>query len=119
LPDFNGLELSAQKNLAVMNWSVPVVSNPWGCLENNFPGMSLRFVDLQFLHVGPRREGMPLTEDRCISNILRVDPNVQNDDPYLRQSRDSSDSFRLAFRFQSGRVIEIESQRVELIPIEK
>lgn len=40
-------------------------------------------------------------------------------DPYMRMRRDwkASDSFRLMFQFQSGRVIEIESETVELVPV--
>jgi hypothetical protein len=35
----------------------------------------------------------------------------------MRACRELTDSFRLVFQFQSGRVIEIESETVELVPV--
>ena len=117
--DFCGLELLPAHNSAVMKWTVPKQSNPWGSPENKSSGMNLYFGDLQFLKISPRDPGMPLTEDSCVSDILKVDPNIQYDDPYMRTRRNwaPGDSFRLVFQFQSGRTIEIESATVELIPI--
>ena len=115
--DFVGLELIPAQDIAVMRWSVPSGPNPWGCLENKSSGMTLRFKNLQFLKVGPRDKDLPLTEDTCVSDVLKVIPGNEGADPYLRTCRDWSDSFRLIFQFQSGRVIEIESETVELVPI--
>ena len=113
---FLGLELIPAENVAIMRWSVPSAPNPWGCLENKFSGMTLHFKNLQFLNIGARDKDLPLTEDTCVSDVLKVDPGNEGVDPYLRACRDWSDSFRLIFQFQSGRVIEIESETVELVP---
>jgi hypothetical protein len=114
---FDGLELIRTENAAVMRWSVPVASNPWGCYANKFAGMELHFKNLLFLRVGPRDEEMPMKEDSCVSAVLMVDPAIEYDEPYMRQVREMTASFRLAFQFQSARVIEIESEVVQLVPI--
>ena len=115
--NFDGLELIRTENAAVIRWSVPVASNPWGCYENKFAGMELHFENLVFLHVGPRDEEMPMTEDSCVSAILMVNPTIEHDELYMRQVLEMTSSFRLAFQFQSRRVIEIESEIVKLVPI--
>jgi len=116
--DFRGLEFLSTENTVVMRWTVPSASNPWGCYENKFSGMMLRFKGLLFLNLGARNSDLPLSEDTCVSDVLKVDP-TEGVEPYLRTRRDwkSTDSFRLVFQFQSGRVIEIESETVELLPI--
>ena len=115
---FDGLELIRAENAAVMHWKVPsAVSNPWGGYGNKFVGMELHFKNLHSLFIGPRDEEMPMSEDSCVSAVLMVNPAIEHDDPYMRQVQEITKSFRLAFKFQSGRVIEIESQIVELVPI--
>jgi hypothetical protein len=115
---FDGLELIRADNAAVMRWNVPsTVSNPWGGYGNKFVGMELHFKNLLFLFVGPRNEEMPMSEDSCVGAVLMVNPTIQHDDQYMRQVQETTKSFRLAFQFQSGRVIEIESEIVELVPI--
>jgi len=114
---FDGLELIRIENAAVMRWSVPAdVSNPWGSYGNGFTGMELHFKNLHFLLVGPRDEQMPMSEDSCVSAVLMVDPAIEHDDPYMRRVQEITNSFRLVFQFQSARVIEIESEIVELVP---
>jgi len=113
---FDGLELIPTENAAVMRWSVPTESNPWGCYENKFTGMELHFKNLLFLLVGPRDEEMPMSEDSCVSAVLMVNPTIKRDDPYMRQVQEITNSFRLVFQFQSRRVIEIESEIVGLAP---
>ena len=108
---FDCLELLPRENVAVMRWSLPAGSN------GKFSGIQLRFRSLQFLSVGLRDEKMPLSEDTCVSYVLKVDPRVENADPYLRQVFELSESFRLLFKFQSRRIIEVGSESVELIPI--
>lgn len=108
---FDALELRPKENLAVMRWSLPAASGA------KLSGIELRFTGLQFLSAGLRDGELPLSEDTCVSYVLKVDPRVENDDPYLRQVFDLSDSFRLLFRFQSGRIIEVGSESVELIPV--
>jgi hypothetical protein len=117
--DFEGLELLPAYNAVVMKWTVPKRANPWGRPGNNSSGMKLYFDDLLFLKVSPRDPDMPFTEDGCVSHILKVDPNIQHDDPFMRTRTNwaPGDFFRLALLFQSGRVIEIESGTAELIPI--
>jgi len=117
--DFEGLELLPACNAVVMRWTVPKEANPWGSPENKSSGMKLYFDGLQFLKISARDSDMPLTEDTCVSDILKVDPKLEYEDPFLRTRKNwaPGDSFRLAFLFQSGRVIEIESETVELIPI--
>jgi hypothetical protein len=113
--DFLGLELLPAENAAVMKWALPSGSNRSN--ENKFFGMELRFKNLQFLHIGARDSELPLTEDSCVWYVLKVDPAVEGTDPYMRTRRDwtPTDSFRLVFRFQSNRAIEIESETVELV----
>jgi len=79
--------------------------------------MSLLFKNLQFLHVAARDGNLPLTEDTCVSEVLKVDPAIEHVEPHMRTRRDwePSDSFRLIFRFQSGRLIEIGAESVELV----
>jgi hypothetical protein len=117
--NFDGLELIPAENAAVMRWSVPSASNPWGCYENKFAGMELHFKNLLFRRIGPRDEEMPMSEDSCVSAVLMVDPAIEHDDPYMRQVQEITDSFRLVFQFQSGRVIEVESETVELVPVKE
>lgn len=114
---FDGLDLIRAENAAVMRWGVPTGSNPWGCDENKFTGMELHFKNLLFLSVGPRDEEMPISEDSCVLAVLMVNPAIEHDDLYMRQVQEITKSFRLAFQFQSRRVIEIESEIVELVPI--
>jgi hypothetical protein len=116
---FEGLELIPARNSVVMKWTVPERANPWGCYENKFSGMMLFFEDLRYLKVTPRDPNMPLTEDTCVSAILKVDPEIQHDEPYMRTRPvwGIDDSFRLVFQFQSRRALEIESNSVELTPL--
>jgi len=115
---FVGLELIPASNALAMKWAVPNETNPWGCVENRFSGMTLYFDNLRFLTVSARDAEMPLTEDSCISAILKVDTNSQENELYMRTRTtwELNDPFRLALQFQSRRVIEIESDSVELIP---
>lgn len=114
---FDGLELLQTENTAVMHWSVPNIElNPWGCRENTFIGMELHFKNLLFLNIGPRDDGMPISEDSCVSAIMMTSP-LTNSDPYLPQAQKGADDCRLVFEFQSGRRIEIESEIVELLPV--
>jgi hypothetical protein len=117
--DFCGLELIPSENAAVMRWNLPPGSNHPSISGTKFSGMTLRFKNLQFLHVGKRDADLPLTEDTCIWYVLKVDPNIGHVDPYMRCPRDwkPADSFRLVFAFQSHRIIEIESETVELVPL--
>jgi hypothetical protein len=115
--NFQGLELLPAQNVAVMRWTAREGSNPWGCHENKFARVTLRFVGLQFMHVTPRDKDLPLSEDTCVSDILRVDPRIEHADPHMRAVLEMTDLFRLAICFQSRRIIEIESDKVELIPV--
>jgi len=102
--DFRGLELLPTENVAVMNWHGRTVPNHRNSGEKESSGISLRFKNLQFLRVGERDGGLPLTEDTCVSEVLKVDPAIEHVEPHMRTRRDwkPSDSFRLIFRFQSG-----------------
>jgi hypothetical protein len=117
--DFRGLELIPGENAAVMRWDLPSGFNHSGLDEMKCSGMALRFKNLRFLHVGARDGDLPLTEDTCIWYILKVDPSVEHVDPYRRTRQDwkPTDSFRLVFAFQSHRIIEIESETAELVPL--
>jgi hypothetical protein len=116
---FEGLELIPANDAVVMKWTAPEVDNPWGCHENKFSGMKLYFDDLKFLKVNPRDPEMPFTEDACVASILKVDPYIEHDDPFMRTRKTwgPNDRFRLVFLFQSARQIELESETVELIPV--
>jgi hypothetical protein len=117
--NFEGLELIPAQDAVVMKWIVLNRDKPWGCVANKFSGMNLYFDDLQFLKINARDPDMPFTEDGCVSAILKVDPNIRHNDPYMRTRNvwTCDDLFRLVFLFQSARVIEVESETVELIPI--
>jgi hypothetical protein len=116
---FDGLELFPADNAVVMKWSARKSPNPWGCKENRFLGMQLYFTGLLYLTVTPRDPEMPSKEDLCVSEILQVDPTIHGG-LYMRTRKRwvAGDEYRLAFRFQSERIIEIESKSVKLIPIE-
>lgn len=119
--DFERLELIAASNSAVMKWTVSGATNPnpWGCDKNKASGMELHFYGLNFLSVTPRDAELPISEDSCVSAVIKVDRNLHREDPYMRTRRDwgTDESFRLMFLFQGGRTIEIESESAELIPI--
>ena len=117
--NFEGVELIPAQDAVLMKWTAYNRNRMWGSLENRFLGMNLYFDDLQFLKIGPRDPEMPFTEDGCVSAVIRVDPNVQHEDPYMRGKNvwAPEDPFRLVFLFQSARQIEIESKTVELIPV--
>jgi len=115
---FEGLELIPASNAVVMKWTVPKQPNPWGCYENKYSGMTLYFDNLTFLKLTARNPDLPLTEDTCVASILKVDPKIRHDEPYMRTRPDwELASFHLVFQFQSRRVIEIGSDSVELIPV--
>lgn len=114
--NFDGLELIPEDDSVVMRWSVPEGHNPWRCHENRFRGMELVFKDLLFLQVGLRDIELPMTEDSCVARIFKVDPKTNHPELYMRQIQHPDDDFRLAFEFQSQRVIEIESVIAELVP---
>jgi hypothetical protein len=119
--DFTGLELVPTENAAVLRWRAPKVENPWGSFQNKYAGVELWFRNLEFLKIGPRDEELPLTEDTCVADILQVDPAIQAEEPRLRAINaveGGNGQFHLCFVFQSGRTIEIGSQRVELVPVE-
>jgi hypothetical protein len=110
------LDLLATENAAIMRWNA---ANPGNGPESYFSGLELRFEDLEFLKVGPRDSGPPLGEDPWVSDIVRLEPSIEEDDPDLRDTRnfDSSDAVRLLFRFSSCRTIEIGSGTVELTAV--
>jgi hypothetical protein len=116
---FKGLELVPPENAAVMRWRALNIKNPSGSFENRHSGLDIWFRDLSFLKIGPRDDELPLTEDTCVADILLVDPDVKNDDPYLRiaNTADGNSSFHLLFAFQSRRSIEIGARIAELQPI--
>ena len=114
---FRGLELIAAENAAVMRWTARKGPNPWGGPENKFVGMALHFTGLHSLRVSPRDPDLPLSEDTCVSDILKVDPRIEHTDLYMRAVYEITARFSLAIRFQSRRLIEIESDNVQLIPI--
>jgi len=59
-----------------------------------------------------------MTEDSRVSRILKVDPNISHSEPYMRGRREwQTTDARLVFQFQSARIIEVESENVELIPL--
>lgn len=104
---FRGFELLPDDNSAVMKWSS--ANSP------SLPGRSgarLVFIGLKYVYMSARDNDLPLREDTCVAAIVKVDPKVQHPDPYMRPVSESSDEFRLAFCFQSTRIIEIESDAV-------
>jgi hypothetical protein len=107
---FRGLQLLPSDNAAIMKWSS---TNSPSLPGRN--GVNLLFKGLQFLQISARDSDLPLTEDTCVADILKVDPSVQHSDPHVRAISDFSDQFRLVFCFQSARVIEIGSDAVRLI----
>ncbi len=110
--NFLGLQLLPSDNTAVMNWSS---TTPPRLLGRH--GVKLLFEGVQFVQISARDTAWPLTEDTCLADILKVDPNLPHADPRLRAISDFSDHFRLLFCFQSRRIIEIGSATVKLIPV--
>ena len=116
--DFDGLQLIPNTNTAIMRWRVRTSEpNPWGCYENKSSGVELHFKKLLYLSIGPRDDELEMSEDTCVSDIVKVNPNIVHEEPIMRAVSETSNSFRLRFQFQSARVIEIESDRVELVPL--
>jgi hypothetical protein len=111
--NFEGLDLLVNENSVLMKWTA---AYPWSGHANNFSRVNLLFKDLYFLEIGPRDDELPLTEDTCVAEMFQVTPDGRGKDPRLRALVEWSSDFHLFFRFQGGRIIEIGSRTVKLIP---
>ena len=116
---FTGLRYDPATNTVVMEWSVDrgLEQNPWGSPGNSAQGCRLIFADVNFLHITARDAEIPSAEDDCLEALSKVDPR---ETPYRMMERwPDGTEFRLLFRFQGGRNIEIGADAVELRPIDK
>ena len=78
--------------------------------------MSLIFEGLQQLRMSPRDADLPLSEDDCVSFVIRLVPPAPGSDPNRhREAWRSGEAFSLAFHFQSDRRIEVLALEATLV----
>jgi hypothetical protein len=113
--NFDGVELLATENAAIMRWST---AYPWRGLENNFSGLELRFKDLEFLRVRPRDPDLPLSEDTCVSDIVRVDPILRTMIPIYatQETLISAMHFGWYLGSRAGEQSKLDVERSSLFP---
>jgi hypothetical protein len=99
-----------------MEWTVPVMVNPWGSPGNRARGCRLVFENVVALRMTESDPAASLADDATIADVSRIFPGeaVYN---WIEKGAEP-ERFRLRFRFQSGRKIEVESERARLEPIE-
>lgn len=100
-----------------MEWSVPVMVNPWGSPGNRARGCRLLFENVASLRMTDHDPEAQLTDDAIVADVSRVLPGEA---AYFWMEKGAEpERSRLRFRFQSGRKIEVESENVRLEPIEE
>lgn len=99
-----------------IEWTVPAMVNAWGSQGNRARGCRLVFENVVFLRVTDTDAGARPEDDAIVADVSRVVPG-EAAYSWIEKSADP-ERFRLLFRFQSGRKIEVESQRARLEPIE-
>jgi hypothetical protein len=109
---FLGVSVEVSDNTAIMSWRVS------GHPAAKFSGCRLVFRNLKAMVISPRDEGLPISEDLCVSGISKVIPEATAKPEYrTKRQWGSADPFHLLFQFQSGRSIEISAETVELVGI--
>ena len=99
-----------------IEWSVPAMVNPWGSPGNRARGCRLLFESVVSLLMTDHDPDASLADDMIIADVSRVIPGEAAYN-WVEKGAEA-EGFRLRFRFQSGRKIEVESERVRLEPIE-
>jgi len=100
----------------VIEWSVPAMVNPWGSPGNRARGCRLFFENVVSLRMTDHDTDASLADDAIVADVSRVFPG-EAAYSWIEKGAEPERS-RLRFRFQSGRKIEVESDRVRLEPIE-
>lgn len=100
----------------VIEWSVPSMVNPWGSPGNRARGCRLFFENVVSLRMTDHDPDASLADDAIVADVSRVFPGEAAYN-WIEKGAEPERS-RLRFRFQSGRKIEVESDRVYLEPIE-
>jgi len=110
--EFLGLQVCPDDNTALLRWMV--TGNP----AQKYSECILKFSGLSALRISPRDVKIPYSEDRCISGISKIVPEAAEKPEYRTRAHwDLGDEFNLMVEFQSGRMIEIDAETVELIGI--
>jgi hypothetical protein len=102
--------------MLTLEWGVPGMVNPWGSPGNRARGCRLLFENVLSLRVTDSDPGASPADDVIVADVSRVLPGEA---AYSWMEKGAEpERFRLRFRFQSGRKIEVESERARLEPIE-
>ena len=110
--EFLGLDLSPGKNSILLKWRMS------GQPSSQYSGCHLLFSGLKLLHISPRDEKLPQSEDLTVAGISMVTPETSKEVAYrVRRQWNPSDPFHLVFQFQSRRSIELDAETVELIGV--
>jgi hypothetical protein len=99
-----------------LEWSVPAMPNPWGSPGNRARGCRLVFEGVVSLRMTDLDPGAPAQDDAVVADVSRVVPG-EAAYSWIEKGGEP-DIFRLLFRFQSGRKIEVDAERARLEPIE-
>lgn len=110
--EFLGLQVFPDDNSALLRWMV--TGNP----SEKYSECILKFSGLSTVRISPRDLEVPYSEDRCVSGISKIVPEAAEKPEYRTRAHwDRGDKFNLRFEFQSGRMIDIDAETVELIGI--
>jgi len=110
------LRFEPRARTLAMEWTVPVMVNPWGSSGNRARGCRLVFENVVTLRMTESDPAASVADDATIADVSRIFPGEA---VYSWMEKGAEpERFRLRFRFQSGRKIEVESERARLEPIE-
>ena len=105
------------RRAAFLEWVAPAMANAWGDPANRAKGCRLVFDKVGFLRVGMGEPGLASPDESMLADVSKV---VPGEGAYRWKDRwGEQDPFRLLFRFESGRTIEVESESVRLEPVEE
>ena len=110
------LRFEPKERVLVMEWSVPAMVNPWGSPGNRARGCRILFEGVGFLRMTPQEPDAGLDDDVRVADVARIVPG-ESAWSWVEKGAET-ERFRLLFRFQSGRKIEVESDVARLEPIE-
>ena len=100
----------------VIEWAVPAMPNPWGSAGNRARGCRLVFESVLSLTMTDRDPDAPPESESTLAEVSRVVPGEAAYN-WIEKGAEP-ERFRLRFRFESGRRIEVESEGVRLEPVD-
>ena len=103
------------RTLAV-EWAVPSMPNPWGSPGNRACGCRLVFEGVLALQMTDREAEASPEADAILTEVSRVVPG-EAAYSWIEKGAEP-ERFRLRFRFESGRTLEVESESVRLEPLD-